>query len=170
MARPRWFSAYRPDLCGPVIKLTCQFLLTNPVADFCTLGFAPSIIVPRWPHPRVRPRWLSANSPDSWGPVIKQTCQIPLTHPMADFCTLSFEASPFGPRWPHPRARPRWFSAYRPDPWGPLIKLTCQILLTHPVQIPAPLVSSHRPYYQDGHTKGCGRDGSRPIDLTPVSQ
>ena len=87
---PGLFSAYRPDPWGPVIKLTCQILLTHPVADFCTLGFTPSPIGPRRMHPRVWPRRFSASRPDPWGPVIKLTCQILFTHPVADFYTLGF--------------------------------------------------------------------------------
>ena len=121
----RWFLAYSPHRWGPVIKLTCQIFLTQTVADFCTLGFKPSPIGPRWPHPRGWPRWVSAYSPDPWGTVIKLNCQIFLTHPVTDFCTLGFAPSCIGPTWPHPRVRMRWFLAYSPDPWGPVIKLTC---------------------------------------------
>ena len=113
--RPRLFLAYISDRWGPVIKLTCQILLTHRVVDFCTFGFAPSPIRPRWPHPMGRPRWFSAYSPDPWRPVFKLTCQIFLTHPVADFCTLVFALPPIGRRWPPLRVWPKWFSAYSPD-------------------------------------------------------
>ena len=115
----------------PVIKLTCQIFLTHPVADFCAVGFTPSRIGPRWLHPEGgrdgsrpigltpgasdqtnlsdpvtwphsrRMRWFLAYRPDSWGPVIKLTCQIFLAHPEADFCTLGFAPSRIGPRFLH---------------------------------------------------------------------
>ena len=95
--------------------------------------FLRSCIVPRWPHHRGQLRWFLAYRPDPWGPVIKLNCQIFLMHPVADFCTLGFATSRIGPRWTHTRGWQRWFSAYRPDPWGEVIKVTCQIFLTHPV-------------------------------------
>ena len=150
-----------------MIKLTCQTFLTHPVADFCTLGFDPSPIGLRWPHPRGRSRWFLAyrdsdqtnlldlpHSPSGrflhpwFRPLtqrntmaaprerprcIKLTCQTFQTHPVADFCTLGFAPSPIGPRWSHPSGRSRWFSAYWPDPWLPVIKLTWQTFLTHSV-------------------------------------
>ena len=126
-------QANRPDPWWPLIKLTCQIFLTHPVVDFFTLVFAPSSIGPRWPHNRGQPRWFSADRPDPCWPVIKLTCQIFPTQPVADFFTLAFAPSPIGTKWPHPRGQQRLFSAYRPDPWGPVIKLTCQIFLTHEV-------------------------------------
>ena len=104
-----------------VIKQTSHILLIHPVADFCTLGFVPT------------PRRLLAYRPDPLGPVIESNSQILLTHSVADFCTLGFAPTPIGPRWPHPRGRPRWFSAYRSDPWWLVIKPTCQIILIHSV-------------------------------------
>ena len=130
---PRSYSAYSPYAWGQVIKLTCQILFTHLVVDFCTLGFTPSPIGPRWLHLRGLQRWFSAYRPEPWVPVIKIACQILLTHALADFCTLGFAPSPIGPRWPPPKGRQTWFSTYIPDPCGPVIKLTCQIFLTHPV-------------------------------------
>ena len=116
-----------------MIKLTCQIFLTHQVADFCTLGFAHLPIGPRWPHPRRWPRWFSAYSSLPWRPVTKQTCQIFLTHPVADFYILVLAPLPIGPSWPYTRGQPRLFLAYISDRWGPVIKLTCQIFLTQPV-------------------------------------
>ena len=86
-----------------MIKQIRQILLAHPMADFCTLGLAHSPIGPRCPHPRGWPRSFSDSSPDPYGPVIKLTGQILISHPLADFWTLGFAPSPKGPRWPHPR-------------------------------------------------------------------
>ena len=167
---PRWFLAYSPAPKGPVIKLTCQIFLTHLVADYCTLGFTPLPIGPRWPHPRGQPRWFSAYSTEPGGPVINRICQIFLTRPVADFCPLGFAPSPIRPRWPHPRGWPRWFMAYSPLPWRPVTKLTCQIFLTHPAADFYTLGFSPSLIGPRWGTLGGGRDGSRPIALSSIGQ
>ena len=146
-----------------ILEHNFHIFLTHPVADFCTLGFAAAPIGARWPHSRGRRKWFSTYRPDPLGPVIKLTCQTFLTHPVADFCTLGSTPSPKGPKWPHPTARPRWFTAYRPDPGWPVIKLTCQPFLTHTVADFCILGFASSPIGQDGRTLVGSRDGSRSI-------
>ena len=164
---PRWFSGYRPSRWGTVKQLTCHMFLINIVEGFCAPLVCPLEAWAQYGAPPTGvPRWFSGCRPSRWGTVKQLTCHMFLINIVEGFCApLVCPLEAWAQYGAPPRGVPRWFSGYRPSPWGTVKQLTCHMFLINIVEgFCAPLLCPLEAWAQYGAPpRGGCRDGSRAV-------